>query len=465
MSDIEASILIRTKNEEQWIPHCLEAVLSQTDVKTEVVVLDNNSTDRTIEIVKKFPVKIYTYNGEYLPGKCLNYGISKCLGKYIIFLSGHCVPKNPKWLLNLLKPFSKYSKLAGVYGRQEPFCFSTDSNKRDLWNTFGLDSKLQIKDSFFHNANSCIPKKLLEKFPFDEKATNIEDRIWSTQRIKQGYKIFYNSNASVYHWHGINQDNNKQRLSGVVRILEENNLVFPNLKVRKKNNPETAIIPSLDPMKFDKHLYLLERTIYNLRSSKFIKNIILLLGSETNKKSYKDLDVDKIIERPKILSSPILGQWPSISYALECEKNVKQNTYLILQDNYPYRSYEQIDNLIQFYLKSSSTVVMYGQKIRNTIFENNNNRLKPIGLPFIPKKLSKNEYYTALKGFAMVSDGETLTKEVSIHEDFELLNLEDQFSMIQINSQKDFDIFYKNNLEKFNSFKIQKRKKYFKNVI
>ena len=43
------------------------------------------------------------------------------------------------------------------------------------------------------------------------------------------------------------------------------------------------------------------------------------------------------------------------------------------------------------------------------------NRLKPIGLPFIPKKLSKNEYYTALKGFAMVSDGETLTKEVSIH--------------------------------------------------
>ena len=54
MSDIEASILIRTKNEEQWIPHCLEAVLSQTDVKTEVVVLDNNSTDRTIEIVKNF---------------------------------------------------------------------------------------------------------------------------------------------------------------------------------------------------------------------------------------------------------------------------------------------------------------------------------------------------------------------------------------------------------------------------
>ena len=74
------SVIVRVKNEEQWIPHCLEAILGQTDVKTEIVVLDNNSTDRTIEIVKKFPVKIYTYDKEYLPGKCLNYGISKCLG-------------------------------------------------------------------------------------------------------------------------------------------------------------------------------------------------------------------------------------------------------------------------------------------------------------------------------------------------------------------------------------------------
>ena len=62
--------------------------LGQADIKTGVVVLDNNSTDGTVEIVKKFPVQIYTYNG-VLPGKCLNYGISKCLGKYIVFLSGH----------------------------------------------------------------------------------------------------------------------------------------------------------------------------------------------------------------------------------------------------------------------------------------------------------------------------------------------------------------------------------------
>ena len=54
------------------------------------------------------------------------------------------------------------------------------------------------------------------------KEPNIEDRLWSTERIKDGFRIFYNSEASVYHWHGINQDNNKK----IIRCrqnLEENN--------------------------------------------------------------------------------------------------------------------------------------------------------------------------------------------------------------------------------------------------
>ena len=161
------------------------------------------------------------------------------------FFIRHCIPKI-HIARKSIKPFKKYNNLTGVYGRQEPFRFTTDTNKRDLWNTFGLDSKLQIKDSFFHNANSCIPSKLLKKYKFDETATNIEDRIWSTERIKQGYRRFYNSNASVYHWHGINQDNNK-KIIGVVRILEENNLITPSHKIKNKKVPDIAILPCLDP--------------------------------------------------------------------------------------------------------------------------------------------------------------------------------------------------------------------------
>lgn len=450
MTKPNISIIIRTKNEEQWIPYCLEAVLNQNYKNREIIIVDDNSQDNTLDILKSFPVKIFHYDGDYLPGKSLNFGVSKAKGEFIVFLSGHCVPKNPYWLENLIKPFNKYNNLAGVYGRQEPFSFTTDSNKRDLWNTFGLDSKLQIKDSFFHNANSCISKKLLQKHPFDERATNIEDRLWSTERIKDGFRIFYNSEASVYHWHGINQDNNKKRLSGVVRILEENNLILPKVQNTKKTMPNTAIIPSLNPMQFDKSMFLLKKTINDLRQSRYVKNIILLLGPDLNKELFNKLDVEQIIFRPKYLASPILGQWPSISYAIENEIKACNQSYIVLQENYPYREVNQIDELIDFYLKSSSKVVMYGQKIKNTIFEQSNHKLKPVGLPFIPKNLSKNIYISALKGFCMISDKLTLSKEISIHEDFEVLNLNDQYSMIQINSNQDYKSFKSHYNKNFN---------------
>ena len=49
-------------------------------------------------------------------------------------------------------------------------------------------------------------KKLWRKIPFDEKTKHIEDRIWGNEVINKGYKIIYEPDAPVYHWHGINQD-------------------------------------------------------------------------------------------------------------------------------------------------------------------------------------------------------------------------------------------------------------------
>ena len=45
MNKIDASIIIRTKNEEQWIDHCLKSVFNQKDVSFEVIIVDNNSKD------------------------------------------------------------------------------------------------------------------------------------------------------------------------------------------------------------------------------------------------------------------------------------------------------------------------------------------------------------------------------------------------------------------------------------
>ena len=85
---LEVSIIIRTKNEERWIDFCLKKVFDQKEINFEVIILDNNSKDKTVQKAGKFPVKIYKIK-KFLPGKALNYGISKSKGKCL----GHLFKK------------------------------------------------------------------------------------------------------------------------------------------------------------------------------------------------------------------------------------------------------------------------------------------------------------------------------------------------------------------------------------
>ena len=49
----KVSIIIRTKNEERWIGYAVQSVLDHL-YKPEIIIVDNNSTDKTLEIVKSF---------------------------------------------------------------------------------------------------------------------------------------------------------------------------------------------------------------------------------------------------------------------------------------------------------------------------------------------------------------------------------------------------------------------------
>ncbi len=51
------SVIIPVKNEAEKIERCLEAVFNQTIKPFEVIVVDGHSTDKTVERVRKFPVK------------------------------------------------------------------------------------------------------------------------------------------------------------------------------------------------------------------------------------------------------------------------------------------------------------------------------------------------------------------------------------------------------------------------
>ncbi|MEK7502101.1 MAG: glycosyltransferase family 2 protein, partial [Patescibacteria group bacterium] len=76
------SAVVLTKNEEKNIVDCLES-LSWCD---EIIVVDDNSEDRTAEISKKFSAKVFIRNLNSDFSKQRNFGLEKASGDWILFV-------------------------------------------------------------------------------------------------------------------------------------------------------------------------------------------------------------------------------------------------------------------------------------------------------------------------------------------------------------------------------------------
>jgi len=86
------SIVAAIKNEEKHIGNCLQSIKLQTypQDKIEIVVVDNNSTDRTKEIARKYTDKVFNEGPERSAQR--NFGmIEKARGKYVLFVDGDMI--------------------------------------------------------------------------------------------------------------------------------------------------------------------------------------------------------------------------------------------------------------------------------------------------------------------------------------------------------------------------------------
>ena len=58
------SVIIRCRNEEQWIGHSIQSVIDHFD-NPEIIVVDNNSTDESMNIVHMFKKGNFKGGGSY----------------------------------------------------------------------------------------------------------------------------------------------------------------------------------------------------------------------------------------------------------------------------------------------------------------------------------------------------------------------------------------------------------------
>lgn len=97
MKKTSISLCMIVKNEERCIERCLDSVASIVD---EIIIVDTGSTDRTLELIKKYEVKLYHYVWDNHFANARNYAIDQAKGDYILHLDADEWLEDPHGVIN-----------------------------------------------------------------------------------------------------------------------------------------------------------------------------------------------------------------------------------------------------------------------------------------------------------------------------------------------------------------------------
>lgn len=189
------SIVITTKNEEDIIKRLLTSIKNQNYKNNEIILVDNNSSDRTIEIVKKMGVKVYTFGPERSAQR--NLGAKKALGKYLLFLDADMeLSKNV--LSECVQLMEKGDNLGGVAipekSKAKNFWERVKAYERSFYNEKG--------DPITDAARFFDKKVFFKAGGYDESITGPEDWDLPETIHELGYRVL-RSKVSIYHYERI----------------------------------------------------------------------------------------------------------------------------------------------------------------------------------------------------------------------------------------------------------------------
>lgn len=171
---IRISVVIPFHNSERYITKCIEELLSQKYPVEhyEIVMVDNNSTDRSAEIVRRYArVKLVSEKkqGAYV---ARNRGVREARGEIIAFTDADCVPSQD-WLQEIESAMAD-SQVGIVIGShqlaRDSFLLSLLEDYEREKNNYIFNS--EIKELYYGYArNMAIRKNLFGEIgPFVERA-------------------------------------------------------------------------------------------------------------------------------------------------------------------------------------------------------------------------------------------------------------------------------------------------------
>lgn len=187
---MKISIVVVTYNEEKEIGECLDSLVKQACKADEIILVDDGSTDKTLEIASKYPTKIIkSKHGER--SRARNIGWRKAVGDIIIFAEADSV-FGEDWISEINNKFKEGAD--AVIDRRKVY-------KPESFLQRCLDVQFDIRYKNYKPFSAWgFRKSVLQKLGgFDEKLNQSEDRDLGNRLLAKGYRIYLADKAVQYH--------------------------------------------------------------------------------------------------------------------------------------------------------------------------------------------------------------------------------------------------------------------------
>lgn len=175
----KVSIIITTKNSSKTLEALLKSIKEQSYYQNiEFIVVDNNSSDYTVKIAKKYTKKVFQKGPERSSQR--NYGVLKSIGDFILILDADMVLT--KRVVEECVKMINSSQYGGIIIPEKSF-------GENFWaKVKAWEREINEGEGYFEAAR-FFPKKIIEEFKgYEEDLTGPED--WDLpQKISKKYKI------------------------------------------------------------------------------------------------------------------------------------------------------------------------------------------------------------------------------------------------------------------------------------
>ncbi len=195
------SVIIPVYNRGDVLRNCLEAVFADADGQTEIIVVDDGSTDNTADVAREFPCRLICNESQKGRGFSRNIGAKDSCGDILVLIDSDAVisPGTIQAVRDVFKNDPEAAAATGLPRAENP-CQGFVSHYKSLYMNFIFGSLPQQVD-FLHGSLSAFRRTVFtgDDLPLYDEELYCDDIDMGLQLSRAGKKIVFCPKMSFVH--------------------------------------------------------------------------------------------------------------------------------------------------------------------------------------------------------------------------------------------------------------------------